>query len=127
MSVIIQTILVVDDEQDNLMLIRTSLELTVDWKVITANSGHEGICQAKAKRPDVILTDLDMPQMNGIEMLRALQIHLSPKNISAILLTGRAKEIKVHEYNHLGVKAIFPKPFNPLTLANQILEAVNVA
>ncbi len=65
--------------------------------------------------------------MNGIEMLWALQKHLSTKNIPAILLTGRAKEINARQYKHLGVKAIIPKPFEPLTLANQILEAVNVA
>lgn len=127
MSVIIQTILVVDDEHDNLLLIRTSLELTVNWTIITANSGHEGICQAKAKRPEVILSDLDLPKMNGIEMLWALQKHPSTKKIPAILLTGTAKVIKAHEYNHLGVKAVIPKPFDPLTLANHIIQAVNLA
>lgn len=122
----IRIVLVVDDEPDILSLAKMSLELTADWKIFTADSGHEGILIANIKYPDVILSDLDMPQMNGLEMLRELRQSSSTKCIPAILMTGRSKRMGMPKYVDLGVKTVIPKPFDPLTLANQIVQAVNV-
>lgn len=127
MSTMIRVILVVDDEPDILSLVKISLELTADWTIITANSGHEGIFQANTKYPDVILSDIDMPQMNGIEMLRELRQSPTNQSIPAILLTGRSNEMGTQKYVDLGVKTVISKPFDPLTLANQIVQAVNIS
>ena len=125
----IRVVLVVDDEHDVLSLIKASLELTADWNIITANSGPEGVIKATTTHPDVILSDVNMSGMNGIEMLREIKKSISYTEIPAILLTGRSlKEIySSNYYETLGVKEVIQKPFNPLTIATQIEQAVNAS
>ena len=121
----IKTILVVDDEPDILLVIETSLKLEVNWTIWTASSGEEGLLQAKTKCPDVILSDIDMPQMDGIEMTSALREDNATKHIPVILMTAIPWEINTQNSPQLGVTAIIPKPFDSLTLAQQIVQAVN--
>ncbi|VEP14332.1 putative Response regulator [Hyella patelloides LEGE 07179] len=126
MLTINQAVLVVDDDPDTLLLITMGLQLNLDWTIITANSAEEGIFKAKANYPDVILSDIDTPQINGMQMLRALRENSVTKNIPVIFFTGIWKEINVQEYAHLGVKTVIPKPCNFLTLATHIVQAANV-
>ena len=128
MYVMIRVVLVVDDEQDILCLLKASLELTADWDIITANSGYEGIIKATTIYPDVIISDVDMPEMTGIEMLRELRKSIPDTDTPAILLTGRSpKDIHLLNCHTLGIKKVIQKPFDPLTLANQVEQAVNVS
>ena len=69
-----QTVLVVDDMSDNLILISLSLQ-DLGYRVVTATNGHEAIEVAERARPDLILMDLRMPQLNGLACARQLRQH----------------------------------------------------
>lgn len=127
MLTINRSVLIIDDDPDTLLLIKMGLQLNLDWKIITANSAEEGIFKAKAHYPDVILSGIDTPQIDGTQMLRALRESSVTKNIPVIFLTGIWNEINAQKYAHLGVKTVISKPCNFLTLANHILKAAKVS
>jgi CheY-like chemotaxis protein len=113
-------ILVIDDEVDICMIAKTSLQITKNWQVFTAFSGEEGIATAHAKQPDAILLDVMMPGIDGLSTLRSLKANPLTQRIPVILLTAIAKATTRKEYLLAGAHAVFLKPFDPGTLADQI-------
>jgi two-component system, OmpR family, alkaline phosphatase synthesis response regulator PhoP len=81
------TILVVEDDLDTLDVITVSLELS-DYEVIVARNGLEGIEKACAKRPDLIVTDLRMPHLDGIEMIRLLRSRPECASVPILVMTA---------------------------------------
>ncbi|MBN1754633.1 response regulator [bacterium] len=81
-----ERILIIDDEVDNLYLLQMRLQAS-DFSVITASNPLEGIGIAIDERPDLILLDLKMPQMDGFEVCRKLKSNLSTSQIPIIILT----------------------------------------
>ncbi|HYP27564.1 MAG TPA: response regulator [Blastocatellia bacterium] len=67
-----EKILVVDDSDDTREMMAKLLELE-SFTVVTAEDGDIGICRARSERPDLIITDINMPNVNGIEMIRLLR------------------------------------------------------
>jgi len=114
-----KTILIVDDEVS--MLIVLSMRLSsVGYNVLKADNGIEALDIAKEKKPDLIILDIMMPYMDGIEVSRQLKEHKSTKDIPVIFLTalqGKKEERKSHKS---GGNIIFSKPFE----AKELLEAI---
>ena len=110
-------ILVVDDEDDIREIASISLDLTQGWELRTASSGAEAIEIARDFEPDAILLDVMMPVMDGPSTLRML-----PPHIAVIFLTAKVQAADKHRFMQLGVRGIIAKPFDPLTLANQVAE-----
>jgi CheY-like chemotaxis protein/anti-sigma regulatory factor (Ser/Thr protein kinase) len=97
------TILVVDDQPINVQLLKRKLE-RVGLQVTTANNGLEALEQVKARKPDLILLDLMMPDMDGIEVCQRLQGSSDTRSIPVIFVTARTtKESKLAG---LGVGAV---------------------
>ncbi|MEO1375835.1 MAG: response regulator [Cyanobacteria bacterium J06635_10] len=113
-------ILVVDNEEYIQEVTKICLETTTKWEVITASSGNEGIEKAEIEKPDAILLDVMMPDMDGITTFKHLQENLTTKQIPVILLTAKFQNIDRNNYTYLGIKATIGKPFSPLTLAQEI-------
>jgi CheY-like chemotaxis protein len=113
-------ILVIDDENDIREVARLSLQLTENWTVMSANGGAAGTVLALSARPDAILLDVMMPDMDGPSTLRVLQ--QQGATIPVIFLTAKVQPADRHKYMQLGVKGIISKPFDPLTLGRQIRE-----
>ncbi|MGA2988834.1 MAG: response regulator [Candidatus Korobacteraceae bacterium] len=88
-----KTILVVDDEADVLTFIRTLLEDN-GFAVICAENGKEGFSQAKARRPDLILLDISMPEESGVRMYRNLRGDPQTATIPVVMLTGVSHDFK---------------------------------
>jgi len=119
-----QRILIIDDEDDIREVASLSLEATAGWKVLTANSGAQGIELAILHQPDAILMDVMMPGMDGPTTFRKMQQISSIAHIPVLLLTAKVQGIDKRRFADLGVAAILFKPFDPLTLAEQIAEAL---
>lgn len=113
-------ILVIDDENDIQEVARLSLQLTENWTVFSANSGAAGTLLALAEGPDAILLDVMMPDMDGPSTLRVLQ--RQSITIPVIFLTAKVQPSDRQKFMQLGVRGIISKPFDPLTLGQQIRE-----
>jgi len=117
-------ILIIDDEEDIREVAALSLEATAGWKVLTASSGTEGIRIAAQEKPDAILMDVMMPGVDGPTTFRTMQQNPEVAGIPVLLLTAKVQGIDKRRFADLGVAAILFKPFDPLTLSEQISEAL---
>ncbi|MGI0494665.1 response regulator [Alkalinema pantanalense CENA528] len=115
-------ILIVDNESYVREVTQISLQMMAGWEVITAGSGQETLEKAAIELPDAILLDVMMPDMDGITTFQYLQSQPQTSHIPVILMTGQASQPQTLSYKTLGIKATVSKPFDPLTLANQIAE-----
>lgn len=113
-------ILVVDDEDDIREIAQIGLEMVAHWQVHAANSGHDGITKAKAERPDAILLDVMMPDMDGPTTFRNLRADPETFHIPVIFLTAKVQSADRRQFTDLGVKGVIAKPFDPLTLAEEV-------
>ena len=113
-------LLLIDDEDDIREVGKLSLELTESWKVITANGGTAGAALALSMLPDAILLDVMMPDLDGPTTLRALQLESATRSIPVIFLTAKVQAADRQRFIQLGVRGIIAKPFDPLTLGQQI-------
>ncbi len=117
-------ILIIDDEDDIREVAALSLESVAGWQVYTASSGAEGMRVAAAELPDAILMDVMMPAMDGPTTFREMQKMPSLAKIPVILLTAKVQGVDQRRFAGLGVTAVLFKPFDPLTLAEQMSAAL---
>jgi len=117
-------ILIIDDEDDIREVAALSLESVAGWQVTTASSGAEGMRLAAAEVPDAILMDVMMPAMDGPTTFREMQKLPELAKIPVILLTAKVQGVDQRRFAGLGVTAVLFKPFDPLTLAEQMSEAL---
>lgn len=113
-------IMVIDDEEAIIIVLKASIEATTDWQVITCSSSTEGTAVAAAERPNVILLDVSMPRVDGTEVLKALQAETTTQKIPVIFLTAKARASEQQALKSLGVAGVITKPFSPDAIANQV-------
>jgi len=109
-------VLVVDDEARILNFLLSKLKAS-GYEVITAANGLEGLEQAKAQEPDLIVLDLLMPKMNGLEMLKELR---GFSTAPVVVLTAKGSDTDRIRGLQLGADDYLPKPFNPDELVARI-------
>ena len=119
-------ILIIDDEDDIREVAALALETTAGWETITASSGPDGIRAAAdpKRRPSAILMDVMMPGMDGPTAFRLLQQNPAISGIPVLLLTAKVQGVDQRRFAGLGVAGVLFKPFDPLTLAAQISQAL---
>ena len=117
-------ILIIDDEDDIRQVAALSLETVAGWEVITASSGIQGIRRAQDEKPDAILLDVMMPGMDGPTTFLELRKIPEIAEIPVILLTAKVQGADQKRFANLGVSAVLFKPFDPLTLARQMSDAL---
>ncbi|HEX5724178.1 MAG TPA: response regulator [Longimicrobiaceae bacterium] len=120
-------ILVVDDDDEVREVTRIALELLAGWEVISAPTGEEGLRAAARARPDAVLLDVMMPDLDGPATFRRLRGDPATAAIPVILLTGKVLEAERGDFDHLGVDGVLAKPFDPLELPRQVSEALGWA
>jgi CheY-like chemotaxis protein len=113
-------ILVVDNEPAIQEVAQISLETVAGWDVSIAGSGLEGLVAAERDRPDAILLDVMMPDMDGLDTFSRLQANPATRSIPVILLTAKVQTTDRQNYRELGIRSTIAKPFSPLELAQQI-------
>lgn len=120
MTTTAKRILIIDDEMAIQTVVQLSLSLEAGWEVLTASSGNEGIVKAETEKPDAILLDMMMPDMDGRTTLTKLQTNSLTQTIPVIFLSAKAELSDGDRLQNLGVAGAIPKPFDSLTLASQI-------
>ena len=114
-----QTILIVDDERDILDLIEYNLKIE-GFNVLKAENGQEGITKAKEGRPDLILLDIMMPKMDGLEAVEIMRGDKDLKKIPIIFLTAKSDERTEIECLNKGGDDYITKPISTIKLVSRI-------
>jgi CheY-like chemotaxis protein len=117
-------ILIIDDEDDIREVAALSLEATAGWHILTASSGAEGIEVATAEQPDAILMDVMMPEVDGPTTFANMKQNPAVAHIPVLLLTAKVQGVDQRRFAGLGLSGILFKPFDPLTLAQQISDTL---
>ena len=117
-------VLVVDDSLLIREVARISLEGSGDFAVQTAESGAQGLAAAIADRPDAILLDVVMPEMDGPATVQALRAHGETREIPVVLVTGRDQDEDRRAFAELGVAGVISKPFEAAALAGQVRDVL---
>jgi two-component system chemotaxis response regulator CheY len=123
-------ILIVDDSQTMRKIIQKSIilsgfEIGNCWE---AGNGREALDLLNSRMVDLIFADLNMPVMNGSEMLKELQKDEKRRGIPVVLITTEGSEKRLEEAYALGIKGYIQKPFHPETIRdvlNQIMEGAH--
>ena len=117
-------ILIIDDEDDIRQVAALSLETISGWDVVLARSGAEGVEVAIREKPDAILLDVMMPEMDGPTTFLKLQATPQTAAIPVLLLTAKVQGSDQRRFAGLGVAGILFKPFDPLLLSRQVSEVL---
>ena len=115
-----RSVLLVDDEPDILLVAQMSLELVGGLKVLAAGTASEGLSLAARERPDAILLDVTMPGMDGPQALARLKADAATADIPVIFMTARVQGREVSRHLERGAAGVIYKPFDPMTLAQEI-------
>ncbi|HYB99514.1 MAG TPA: response regulator [Candidatus Limnocylindrales bacterium] len=114
-----ETILVVEDEDDIAELIRYNLQ-TENYTVVVAESGEKGLQAAQTSPPDLLLLDLMLPGMDGLEVCRALKADRNTASIPIIMVSARGAESDVVAGLELGAEDYVTKPFSTRVLIARV-------
>ncbi|MBC8339656.1 MAG: response regulator [Rhodospirillales bacterium] len=120
MSDTLKKVLYVEDEADIQTVAKLALESVGGFEVMVCSSGAEALEKAPVFNPDIFLLDVMMPGMDGPDTLVALLKIEELSNTPAIFLTAKAMPAEVERYKSLGALDVIPKPFDPMTLADQV-------
>ncbi|HBG78561.1 MAG TPA: DNA-binding response regulator [Phycisphaerales bacterium] len=114
-----EKILIVDDEEDVLELVRYNLDKN-GYKVETAATGEQALAKAGAKLPDLIILDLMLPGIDGLDVCKKLKNDTKTQNIPVIMLTAKGEETDIVTGLELGADDYVTKPFSPKVLVARI-------
>src|SRR3989454_5236036 len=112
-------ILVVDDEPDAVELVEFNLK-SAGYEVVTAADGSEALKKARAHSPDLIVLDLMLPEVDGVEVCKILRRDPATSGIRVIMLTAKAAEIDRVLGLELGADDYVTKPFSPRELVLRV-------
>ena len=113
-------ILVVEDEEDIRKIVQISLENVGGFKVKLSASAHEALDALTGFAPDLILLDVMMPMMDGISLLTEIRKADQFNDIPVIFMTAKVQSHEIDAYKNMGVLGIITKPFDPVSLPEQI-------
>jgi two-component system, OmpR family, alkaline phosphatase synthesis response regulator PhoP len=116
------SILIVDDEYDIRAVAEVALRSVGGWQVTTAASGSEALMKVEQNRPDAILLDVMMPDIDGIAVLRSLKANPATQGIPIIFLTAKTQAADRQRFQELGVTGVINKPFKAMKLPSQIAQ-----
>jgi len=119
-----QTIMVVDDDANIRAVLKYRFEKE-NYAIQVATNGIEALAQIKARRPDLVLLDLMMPRMDGVECLTRLKNNPKTQGIPVIVLTALGHAPQYDRVRELGAVSLIVKPFSPRHLVDEVKRALN--
>jgi Signal transduction histidine kinase len=123
-NLIMHSVLIIEDDLEIRNFLKT--ELSNKYRVIESSNGREGLTFAEKYVPDVIISDIMMPEMDGLELCRKLKTNIQTSHIPIILLTAKISENDQLEGLENGADAYITKPFNPLHLKVRITKLIEL-
>ncbi|WP_129775320.1 response regulator [Peristeroidobacter soli] len=117
----LREILYVDDEPDIREIVQMALGLMPTLSVNTADSGTRALQSMQASKPDLVLLDVMMPNMDGPTTLQQMRSQPELQSIPVIFMTAKAMPQEVARFRALGAAAVIAKPFDPMLLAEHVL------
>lgn len=114
-----ETILIVDDEEDIIELIKYNLK-SEGYSILTAVTGEQAIKIAKQSRPDLMVLDLMLPGIDGLEVTKYLKNNEQTKDMPIVMLTAKGEESDIVTGLELGANDYISKPFSPRELQARI-------
>jgi len=117
-------ILVVDDEKDIVDIIRYNLEQEGEFEVLTAFNGKDAMKLAENEKPDLILLDIMMPEINGFDVCKQLKTYAPTSKIPVIFLTAKENEIDEIIGLEIGADDYIQKPVSPRKIIARIKSVI---
>ena len=114
-----KTILYVEDNEMNRQIVRDLLKRTT-YRLIEAHDGEEGVAKALEARPDLILMDIQLPKISGLDATRKLRAEAATANTPIIAITSFALSGDDLKAKEAGATAYLAKPYSPFDLLNLI-------
>ena len=118
----LKKILYVEDEPDIQILVKIALHELGGIELLVCSSGYEAIKNAAEFSPDLFLLDVMMPEMDGPDTLKALKNIPELNGVPVIFITAKVQENEIEYLKKIGALDVICKPFNPVTLADDIQE-----
>jgi two-component system response regulator MtrA len=118
-------VVIADDESSMRLLVHATIE-SDDYVVIEATDGAEAWALIQKHRPKLVLLDVQMPRLSGLEVLRLVRADPGLKATRVILLTSKAQESDIEEGLIAGADFYLTKPFSPLDLLTRVEEALRL-
>lgn len=116
-------VLIVEDNENNMELISFILEANGE-KTLKAVNGHEGVQRALHEKPDYIILDIQLPDIDGLEVLKQIRASEAGKNIPVIAMTSYAMSGDKEKMIQAGCNGYIEKPIDPERVMNQIHEVL---
>lgn len=120
-----KTILLVDDEPHVLEVLRVTLE-DLGFSLLEAEDGPRALQVAREQKPDLVILDVMLPSMSGLDVCRTLHEARDTEQIPIILLTARSGEEDEKAGYEAGADRYLAKPFSPLTLQSEVVRLLKI-
>lgn len=120
----IGTVLLVDDDPDIRRVGELSLSTVGGFETLTACSGDDALEVSAARPVDVIVLDMMMPGRDGLSTLEALRAAPETANTPVVFMTAKVQRGEVQSYLDAGANGVIAKPFNPMTLPDELRRVV---
>ena len=114
-------ILIVDDEDDLRKMLKLRLQ-ALDYDILEASDGHDGLDKARLTNPDLMILDVMLPKMDGYKVCRMLKFDEKYKHIPIIMFTSRGDDEHRATGKEVGADAYVQKPFEAEELVGKIKE-----
>jgi DNA-binding response OmpR family regulator len=112
-------VLVIDDDPVIVELLRVNFEIE-GFDVVSAEDGREGLERARTDSPDLVLSDIMMPRLDGLQLVSRLKEDPRTRALPVILLSAKAQNAEVQQGLDLGADDYVTKPFDPLELVDRV-------
>jgi DNA-binding response OmpR family regulator len=112
-------LLIVDDEEGVRSLVRMTLE-SDNYEILEARRAEEALKLVREHRPDLVLLDVMLPDISGVEVCRTLKADPDTASVTIVMLTAKAQSSDLEEAEDAGADGYFTKPFSPVALLRRV-------